>query len=165
MGGKCQRRISPKWYTSPIKHSTNKKTAATLSNSRLPSKMICIAFAECQLFKLWLFTNSPIVSDGYFIHSLTVYCTFLHIFCTFRHFFSNLLHVLIVHNMQILQKSTSYFFFYTLFLFVFDEFRYGFFRFQCTFNQRVQDSSSCGRTKNLTLWREVFCFFCGFVPL
>ena len=72
--------------------------------------MIDIAFAIAQLIKLWLFTNSPIVPDGYFIHSLTVYCTFLHIFCTFRHFFSNLLHVLIVHNMQILQKSTSYFF-------------------------------------------------------
>ena len=72
--------------------------------------MIDIAFAMNQLIKLWLFTNSPIVSDGYFIRSLKAFCTFLHIFCTFRHFFSNLLHVLIVHKMQTLQKATSYFF-------------------------------------------------------
>lgn len=130
MGGKCQRRISPKWYTSPIKHLTNKKTAATLSNSRLPSKMICIAFAECQLFKLWLFTNSPIVSDGYFIHSLTASCTFLHIFCTFRHAFPNHPYVLIMHKMQPLQIHILLFsLFFAIFRFVSINFNMDFFTF------------------------------------
>lgn len=47
--------------------------------------MIDIAFAMNQLIKLWLFTNSPIVSDGYFIRSLKAFCTFLHIFAHFLH--------------------------------------------------------------------------------
>ena len=62
-----------------------------------------------QLIKLWLFTNSPIVPDGYFIHSLTAFCTFLHIFCTSRHTFPNYLYVLIMHKMQAMQSQIQLF--------------------------------------------------------